>query len=252
MQYTVQKLAQLAGISPRTVRYYDEIGLLKPSRVNSSGYRIYGQSQVDLLQQILFYRELGVALDSIKNIVTAPDFDKTLALREHRQALGQQRQRLDRLIATIEDTIAAYEGGYIMKDKDKFAAFKRQLVDENEEKYGQEIREKYGEEAVASSNRKVLDMSQEQFDEINRLNQELMTTLKEAMKTGDPGGELGQRAAGLHRQWLCFYWDKYSKEAHMGVTQMYVDDERFTAYYDNEVPGTAAFLRDAVRIYTGL
>ncbi|MDD4776435.1 MAG: MerR family transcriptional regulator [Syntrophomonas sp.] len=251
MQYTVQKLAQLAGVSSRTLRYYDEIGLLKPSRVNSSGYRIYGQAEVDLLQQILFYRELGMGLARIKEILTAPSFNKTEALHQHRRALGGQRRRLDRLIATVDATIAAHEGGYTLKNKDKFAAFKKQLVDENEETYGREIRAKYGNGTVERSNQKVLEMSPDQFEVVNRLNEELMATLKEGFKTGDPGGALGQKAADLHRRWLGSYWAEYSKEAHMGLAQMYVDDERFTAYYDAEQPGTAAFLRDAVRIYTG-
>jgi hypothetical protein len=79
-----------------------------------------------------------------------------------------------------------------------------------------------------------------------------MNTLNEAFKTGDPAGELAQKAADLHRQWLCCFWDSYTKEAHAGVAQMYVDDERFTAYYDKAQPGTAKFLRDAVLIYTGM
>ena len=94
-------------------------------------------------------------------------------------------------------------------------------------------------------------MSKEQIEESKRLATEIMETLEVAFKTGDYAGELAQRAADLHRQWLCFYWDSYTKEAHEGVAQMYVDDERFTAYYDGKQPGTAAFLRDAVLVYTG-
>ena len=75
--------------------------------------------------------------------------------------------------------------------------------------------------------------------------------MAEAFKTGDPAGELAQKAADLHKQWLTYYWKEYSKEAHAGLAQMYVDDERFTAYYDKEQPGTAEFLRDAIHIYTG-
>lgn len=83
MEYTVKQLAKIAGVSPRTLRYYDEIGLLKPARINSSGYRIYEKEQVDLLQQILFYRELGVSLDKIKDIIYSPDFNEIEALKEH-------------------------------------------------------------------------------------------------------------------------------------------------------------------------
>ena len=252
MEYTVQKLARMAGVSPRTLRYYDEISMLKPARINSSGYRIYGQAEVDRLQQILFYRELGVSLESIKDIVTAPSFNGAQALNEHREKLLEKREQLDVLISNVEKTIAQSEGRIMMMDQEKFAGFKQKLVDDNEAKYGKEIREKYGAETVNKSNQKVKGMSQEQFAEVTKLGTEVIETLQAAFKTGDPAGELAQKAADLHRQWLCFYWDSYTKEAHAGVAQMYVDDPRFTAYYDEKQPGTAKFLRDAVHIYTGI
>lgn len=251
MEYTIQKLASLAGVSTRTLRYYDEIGILKPARINSSGYRIYGQEEVNTLQQILFYRELGVGLDSIKEIVTAPSFDGAKALREHREKLLEKKERLDLLIANVDKTIALTEGRITMSNKEKFEGFKKKMVEDNEKKYGKEIREKYGKESVEASNAKVMNMTEEQYQEITALGEQLHTTLAEAFKTGDPAGELAQKAAELHKQWLTYYWKEYSKEAHAGLAQMYVDDERFTAYYDKEQPGTAVFLRDAIHIYTG-
>lgn len=250
MEYTVQKLGLLAGVSTRTLRYYDEIGLLKPARINSSGYRIYGQAEVDRLQQILFYRELGVSLEEIKEIVSSPTFDAVQALREHRAKLLEKRAQLDRLIANVELTLAQREGTKTMTDQQKFEGFKQQLIDDNEKQYGQEIRAKYGDEQVDRSNRKLKEMTEEEYNRLEQLNQELHKTLEEAFATGDPGSELAQKAADLHRQWLSFYWDSYSKEAHASVAQMYVDDPRFTAYYDKTQPGLAAFLRDAVVIYT--
>lgn len=252
MEYTVQKLARIAGISTRTLRYYDEIGILKPARMNSSGYRIYGQAEVNRLQQILFYRELGVNLESIKDIITAPSFNEAQALREHHEKLLEKREQLNVLISNVEKTIALTEGSITMMDKEKFAGFKQKLVDENEAKYGQEIREKYGDDTVNKSNQKVIGMSQEQYDEVTKLATEVIETLHAAFKTGDPAGELSQKAADLHRQWLCYFWDSYTKEAHAGVAQMYVDDPRFMAYYDEKQPGMAEFLRDAVHIYTGI
>ncbi|MGI6120577.1 MAG: MerR family transcriptional regulator [Desulfosporosinus sp.] len=252
MEYTVQKLAQIAGVSTRTLRYYDQIGLLKPARINSSGYRIYGQAEVDRLQQILFYRELNVNLASIKKIITSPSFSRISALREHREKLLKKREQLDALIANVEKTIAFTEGGVKMMDKEKFEGFKQKLINDNEAKYGKEIREIYGDETVNKSNQKFLRMSPEQYNEAMKLATEVMETLHEAFKTGNPAGELAQKAADLHRQWLCYYWDKYTKEAHAGLVQMYVDDPRFTAYYDEKQPGTAEFLRDAVHIFTGI
>lgn len=252
MEYTVQKLGKLAGVSTRTLRYYDEIGILKPARINSSGYRIYGQEQVDRLQQILFYRELGVSLDSIKEMVTAPSFDGANALKEHREKLLEKRKQLDTLIENVEKTIALTEGRIKMSDKEKFEGFKKQMIDDNEKKYGKEIREKYGDDRVNQSNAKLNNMTQEEYDRVTKLAEEVIHTLGEAFKTGDPASEIAQKAADLHKQWLTFYWNEYSKEAHAGLAQMYVDDARFTAYYDEKQPGTAAFLRDAILIYTGM
>jgi DNA-binding transcriptional MerR regulator len=251
MEYTIQKLASLAGVSTRTLRYYDEIGILKPARINSSGYRIYGQEEVNILQQILFYRELGVGLDSVKEIVTAPSFDGAKALREHREKLLEKREQLNILIANVDKTIALTEGRITMSNKEKFEGFKKKMIEDNEKKYGKEIRDKYGKESVEASNAKVMNMTEEQYQEVTALAEQIHTTLAEAFKTGDPAGELAQKAAHLHKQWLTYYWKDYSKEAHAGLAQMYVDDERFTAYYDKEQPGTAVFLRDAIHIYTG-
>jgi DNA-binding transcriptional MerR regulator len=252
MEYTVQKLGSLAGISTRTLRYYDEIGILTPARISSSGYRIYGQKEVDRLQQILFYRELGVSLDSIKDIVSAPSFDGANALMEHREKLLEKREQLDVLIANVDKTIALTEGRIKMSNKEKFEGFKQKMVDENEKKYGKEIREKYGKDTVEKSNARVMNMTQEQHDEVTALSNQLTETLGQAFATGDPAGELAQKAADLHKKWLTYFWNEYSKEAHAGLAQMYVDDARFTAHYDEKQPGTAAFLRDAILIYTGM
>lgn len=252
MEYTVQKLAKLAGVSNRTLRYYDEIDILKPARINSSGYRIYGEAEVDKLQQILFYRELGVSLEHIKNIVTSPEFDGATALKEHRKKLLKKRKQLDLLIANVEKTIASTEGRIQMSNKEKFEGFKKKMIEDNEKKYGKEIREKYGEDIVDKSNAKVMNMTEEEHSAVTKLANEVKETLAQAFAKGDPASELAQKAADLHKQWLCFYWDEYNKEAHANLAQMYVADERFTAYYDKEQPGTAEFLRDAIQIYTGM
>ncbi|WP_144700364.1 MerR family transcriptional regulator [Fictibacillus phosphorivorans] len=250
MEYTIQKLGQLAGVSTRTLRYYDEIDILKPARINSSGYRIYGEAEVDRLQQILFYKELDLPLHQIKVIVTSQSFSPAEALREHREKLLNKREQLDRLILNVEQTIAANEGRITMKDQEKFEGFKKQMVDENEQKFGKEIREKYGDQVIDQSNKKVLSLTQSEHDHATKLAEEIHTLLAEAFKTGDPAGDSAQKAAELHKEWLMLYWHEYSKEAHANLAQMYVDDERFTAYYDKEQPGTAAFLRDAIHIYT--
>lgn len=251
MEYTVNRLAQVSGVSKRTLRYYDEIGLLRPERVNPNGYRIYGQMQVDLLQQILFYRELGLPLEEIREIVKNPGFDREKALEEHLTALLQKKRQTEILISNVRKTLDSMKGRAIMSDKEKFEGFKRDLIKENEEKYGREVRDAYGEEAVEASNRKLAGMSKEEWKKQEDLSGEIMETLKAAMAEGDPAGKIAQKACDLHRQWLCMFWSDsaYSREAHRGMGEMYAADERFKAYYDRIQDGAAEFLRDALNIY---
>lgn len=251
MEYTIQKLAQLARVSTRTLRYYDEINILKPARINSSGYRIYGKPQVDLLQQILFYRELDLGLDEIKKILNAPDFNAQEALDLHHEKLLERRAQLNVLIANVEKTLAYVKGEAEMTDIEKFNGFKQKLVNDNEQKYGEETRKNYGDEAVTLSNQKLRNMTQQEYDQITALNEKMMETLLEAYKTGNPAGELALQAVDMHRQWTTFYWGSYNKKAHAGLAQMYVDDPRFTINYDKHQPGLAAFFRDSIFIYTG-
>ena len=136
-----------------------------------------------------------------------------------------------------------------MSNKEKFKGFTEKLIADNEKQYGTEIREKYGDSAIDSSNAKLKGMTQEQYAEVEAISAKLNDTLKTAMEQGNPASELAQKACELHKQWLCYFWDSYSKEAHIGVAQMYVDDTRFTAYYDKIAPGCAVFLRDSLLIY---
>jgi len=251
VEYAIRTLSQMSGVSTRTLRYYDEIGLLKPARVASSGYRIYGGEEVDLLQQILFYRELDFSLEEIRQLLSLPIFDRERAFADHLSALHTKRERLDTLIVTITKSIAAMKGEITMSDKEKFEGFKQTLVEENERSYGAEIRAKYGDELVDESNAKLQGLTPAQYEEGERLRAALEETLKAALETGDPAGALAQEASDLHRQWLCVYYPRYSKEYHMGLGEMYVADERFRAHYDKLAPGCAAFLRDAIHVYCG-
>lgn len=252
MEYTVQKLAELAGVSGRTLRHYDHIGLLKPRRVNSSGYRIYGRGEVDRLQQILFFRELAFPLEEIKEILDSPGFSVEAALLRHREELQAERLRLDELVQTIDRSLAAQRGEVEMTDQEKFEGLKKQLLDENEKKYGKEIREKYGEETVAASNRKFAGLTGEQYTQLQETAVRILDMLKEALATGRrPEDPEGAAIAALHKEWLQLTWPAYTKEAHRGLGDMYMMDERFTKYYDGPAgTGAAQFLRDAIYAYT--
>ena len=249
MEYTISKLAKLAGVSTRTLRYYDEINLLKPSRINSSGYRIYGQREIDRLQQILFFRELEIDLETIIQIMNNPNFDHLTALNRHYNQLVQKRARLDKLIDTVDKTIAHQKGEATMSNEEKFEAFKEALITENEAQYGDEIRKKYGDKTVDASNAKLRGMSKEDYEAMEQLGNEIFDLLPKAFATGDPSSELAQQLAKKHKEWLTYSWPSYSTEAHKGLAEMYVADERFKAYYDKVIKGGTKFLRDAILIF---
>lgn len=251
MEYTIKSLADLAGVTPRTLRWYHRQGLLKPCRTTEAGYRLYGPREVDRLQDILFYRELGLELAAIRQILDDPAFDRLAALQSHLAELEERRARLEGLILTVRKTIDETKGGDRMSDKEKFEAFKRRAVEANEARYGTEIRKKYGDGTVDRANARVLALTEEEYQTWKALGEEIKTALTRAVRAGEtPAGEEGQRIAALHRRWLSYSWEAYTPQAHAGLGQLYTADERFTAYYDGETPGCAAFLRDAIAAYT--
>ena len=251
MEYTVKALADLSGVTARTLRWYDQKGLLKPLRVSDAGYRIYGPEQVDRLQLILFYRALGLELSAIRSLLDDPGFDRLAALQSHLAELVGRREQLEKLILTVRKTIEEAKGGTAMSDQEKFEAFKRRAVEANERAYGAEIRAQYGDTEVDRANACVLSLTQEEYNQWKSLGDEILAALAAAVRSGEaPSGLEGQRIAALHRRWLSYSWEAYTPQAHAGLAELYVCDSRFTAYYDREVSGCAAFLRDAILAYT--
>ena len=247
MEYSIQELSRLSGVTTRTLRWYDQIGLLKPSRVAESGYRYYGRAEVDRLQDILYYRALGVELARIKECLDDPFFDRLAALKDHLVSLELERERLEKLIRSVKDTIGAEERKEFMSDEQKFEAFKQRTVTHNEEVYGAEIRAQYGDAEMDEANAAVLNLTQEQYREWTELGQELQSRLEEAVRAGiSPESEAGGEITAIHRRWLTITGNQYDPAKHRGIAELYVLDERFTAYYDKQVSGCARFLRDAV------
>lgn len=254
MEYTVNHLAKLSGVSTRTLRYYDKIGLLKPLRIGSNGYRIYGDEQIDLLQQILFYRNLDFCLEDIKSIVTAPDFDREQALADHLIMLEARRQQMELLIQNVKKTMASMKGEAVMNDAEKFEGFKKDLIKENEETYGQEVRSRYGDHTIDTSNAKLAGMTPAQWNEAQQLEETIGRLLTEAIQTANPASPIAQELCETHKIWLTMFWpdNTYTKEAHLALAKGYVTDPRFKAYYDKIVTGGAEFLRDALTIYCSM
>lgn len=248
MEYGIRDLSRLAGVSARTLRYYDEIGLLKPSKVSAAGYRCYGQAEAAILQQILFYKERGFDLKMIRQIIYDKDFDMLKAMEEHLLALEEQKASTEALIRTVKKTIQCMKGAYDMSDKEKFLAFKEKMVRENEAAYGKEARQKYGDEQIDAANRKMMHLSEAEWVKRNELDEEIQRRLEDGVKGGlHADSEQAAQIVMLHKEWLSMAVAEYSAAMHKGIAVLYISDERFRAYYDSNVPGCAQLLHDAVQ-----
>ncbi|MGG5318674.1 MerR family transcriptional regulator [Enterococcus sp. AZ072] len=250
MIYTVKQLADLSGVSPRTLRYYDEINLLKPAEVNLAGYRLYKQTEVDRLQQILVYRSMGLPLKEIRQILDQPEFKIETALHKQQTQLLKRRQEIDELLLLVDQTLAHYKGEQKMTNEEKFELFKQQSWQENEEQYGEELLEKYGEDVVKKAAKKWSAMSQTDFQTKEETEQELLRKLKKYGQQPELPSDLAKQVFLLHKKWLQYSWQEYSSQAHRGVAEMYILDERFTEYYEIRVGKNAAnWLRDIIKFY---
>lgn len=238
----VKEVAELVGISIRTLHHYDEIGLLTPEKTTDSGYRIYSDKDLETLQQILFFRELGFPLNKIKEMIDRPSFDRQEALELQRKMLLEKRKRLDKMIETIEKTIQYSKGEIYMSNKEKFAGF-----DFSQNPYEQEARERFGDKAVDEANAKLNSMDKSKQDDFAHQFNAIYRKLADIRHLSPASAEA---QAGI-KEWydLLQNMGTYSLEAFKGLGQMYVDDERFTKNIDQFGEGLAVFMKDAMAIF---
>ena len=176
-----------------------------------------------------------------------PPYDRLTVLRGHLSALERERERSQGLSDSVRETNRTQERDEIMSDEKKFEALKRGALEEYRRTYETESREKYGDDKVDAMLTRLQGVTREQYQTWDSLGREILEKLSAAVAAGeDPAGEAGREIAGLHRRWLTATGDKYDVSRHRGIAELYVQDERFTAYYDRERPGCARFLRDAV------
>lgn len=240
---TVKQLSKLAGVTPRTLHHYDEIGLLKPSRVGQNGYRYYGEESLLRLQQILFYRELGLPLEDIKKIVGRRDFDVMGALRSHKEALQKQVERLNRLIHTVDNTINHLKGQIIMSNKAYFEGFS----EEEQERYAAEAEELYGAESVRASMNKWKAYSAEEKKRILEEGSKNYTDMIAAMPKG-PDSPEAQAIVERWRKHMDYFWTPNLDQL-LALANGYHDDPRFRATFDKMHPELAGFMKEAVQVY---
>lgn len=241
--FTVKQLSKLAGVTPRTLRHYDAIGLLKPSRVGSNGYRYYEEKALLRLQQILFYRELDMPLDEIRKIMGRRDFDVLAALQGHREALNGEVSRLNRLIQTVDKTILHLKGKSAMSERDFFAGF----TPEEEAKYSEEAMQTYDPETVKGSIRKWKSYSSAEKQKIGEEGKAVYTDLLAAIPKGAASSE-AQAAVTRWRRHIEHFWTPNDKQL-LGLVDLYNKDARFRGNFDKLSPRLAEFMREAVKLY---
>jgi MerR family transcriptional regulator, thiopeptide resistance regulator len=242
--YTVKQLSRLAGVTPRTLRYYDQIGLLRPTRVADNGYRYYGQEAVLRLQQIMFYRELDLPLEEIGRILASPDFDVKAALEQHRLDLRARIVKMERLIATVEHTLAYMKGDSTMDDEKKlFAGFS----EEEQEEMAKEAAELYDPAVVQASMQKWKGYGKAGQQRILEEGNAIYTDMIQAMPHG-PASPQVQAIVQRWREHIETFWTP-SLDQLLALASMYGEEPRFKANFDQMHPDLADFMRQAVQMY---
>lgn len=249
MLYKTNELAKLSGVTSRTLRYYDLIGLLSPKRDEESNYRYYNSDDVDTLQQILLFKEMGLELAEIKKLISTLDKDKRIKLlTEHLKALNLRKIKLEQLVNNVQNTIKTLKGESTMSDKDKFKGLKEELIRKNDKEYKDEVISKWSEEKYETSQNMFMDMTKEKFDHFNNLFIEIIEVLKK-IKQDENNEDLKKKVAFLHKEWLTLAWGYYDRSIHLNIVDMYIQDERFEKTFNEYGLGLTKILRDAVHKY---
>lgn len=250
MAYTISKLAKMSKVSVRTLHWYDEIGLLKPAYYSANGYRHYEQEQLLLLQQILFFRELGFELKHIQKILKRSDFDKQAALHSHREILLKDLERVKKLIKTIDHTIEHLQGSRIMKDQEIYSGFDK----EKQKEYQKYLINRYGKKAeasIAECDRNLKNWTKSDFEESKKEATQIIENLAKVWKSQkQPSSKEAQLLIKEHYEWLKTYWTP-DKGSYIQLGEMYVGLEWKPTFeaYDYEHPKLAQFMADAIKIF---
>ncbi|MFF5991081.1 MerR family transcriptional regulator [Prauserella flavalba] len=244
MAYSIVQVARIAKVTSRTLRHYDEIGLLPPAYVGGNGYRYYEEDQLLRLQQILVLRELGLGLDAIRDILDRQT-DRLAALKVHHEWLMAERDRFDRLARTVRSTIEKLEGGNTVNAEELYTGFERHS--EQAQRLAEEAEERWP--GSLASHERVKGWSEEKWQAVQQAGADASARLAELMREGvAPDDPRAIEATDAHYRWVCHFWTP-DRESYPGLGRLYVDDPRFTASIDEVAPGLAAYLRDTMAAY---
>lgn len=245
MHYKIKEVADMVGISVRMLHHYDKIGLLKSESVSPAGYRLYTDKDLERLQQVLFFKELEFSLQEIKDIMDSPNFDRRHALETQESLLIRKKERLEEIIKIVRKTIQSMDGGKAMDKKEMFKAFDMSAIEKEQEKYAEEIKQKYGNsDAYRESQIKTSRYTKEDWDAIMEEQDRFFSKLVSLMDKGPTDPEV-QKAMGELRQQVTNRFYTCTPEIFRGIGDMYVNDKRIV----ENVEGLAKFLRDAIHAY---
>lgn len=249
MKYKVKELAEIVRVSVRTLHHYDEINLLKPEYISESGYRLYIDKNLERLQQILFFKEIGFSLEEIKTILDDPNFDRKKALDSHKKLLLKKKERIEEMIKTVEKTINSIEKGEKMKDKEMFKGFDIDEIEKHKKIYSEEVKEKWGN--TSSYQESESKTSKYNKDDWKRISKDMEMIYKKIIDNMDKGIEDTSIKEAIEelRCHITTNFYNCTPEIFKGLGNMYVDDERFTKNIDKYKEGLSLFLRNVIHHY---
>jgi DNA-binding transcriptional MerR regulator len=244
MSFTVGSVARLAGVTVRTLHHYDEIGLLSPGGRSDAGYRRYDDADLERLQRILFYRELGFGLDEIRTVISDGTADASAHLRQQHAMLLDRIERLRRMAAAVEKAMEARTMGINLTPEERFEVF----GDFDPDEHAAEVEERWGEtDAYRESSRRVAGYTKADWERIKAQGAAAVEQVVAAMRAGEPAdGPNAMSGAEAHRKQIDDAFYPCSYDMHVGLAQMYIADPRFTATYEKIATGLAQYLHDAI------
>jgi MerR family transcriptional regulator, thiopeptide resistance regulator len=244
MSYSVGQVAGLAGVTVRTLHHYDEIGLLSPGGRTGAGHRRYREPDLERLQQIMFYRELGFALDEIAAMLDDPDADPIAHLRRQHAMLSARMTRIEHMVEAVAKALEATTMGISLTPEERFEVFGA----DDPARYADEVEQRWGDtDAYRQSQRRTRSYTKDDWLTIKAEAAEIQQAFADAMLRGDaPHSERAMAAAERHRQHITARFYDCTYEIHTALADMYVADERFAQTYEQTAPGLAPYVRAAI------
>ncbi|MFJ5261018.1 MerR family transcriptional regulator [Streptomyces sp. NPDC088387] len=244
MSYSVGQVAGFAGVTVRTLHHYDDIGLLAPSERSHAGHRRYSDADLDRLQQILFYRELGFPLEEVAALLDDPRTDPRAHLRRQHELLTARIEKLQKMATAVEHAMEARKMGINLTPEEKFEVF----GDFDPDQYDEEARQRWGDtDAYRETQRRAATYTKEDWKRLTEGFDAIHRRMADHMTAGIPAdSETAMDTAEEHRLFMTDAHYDVSHDMHTRLGEMYVADARFTATYDKIRPGLAVYLRDAI------